>query len=80
MHGGTARSTTEHAETTRVGSQRININTATVQELEALPGIGAVLAGGKIAGRPFRTVEELDRVPGIGQKRLAKICPLVTAE
>jgi competence protein ComEA len=69
-----------HEETPRVAARRLNINTATVQELEALPGIGPVLAGRIIAGRPYRAVEDLDRVPGIGPKRLGKIRPLVTAE
>jgi competence ComEA-like helix-hairpin-helix protein len=64
----------------RVAAQRLNINTATAQELEALPGIGSVLAGRIIAGRPYRAVEGLDRVPGIGPKRLGRIRPLVTAE
>jgi competence protein ComEA len=64
----------------RVRDRRLNVNTATAWELEALPGIGPVLAGRIIAGRSYRAVEELDRVPGIGPKRLGRIRPLVTAE
>jgi competence protein ComEA len=67
-------------ETPDVAARRLNINTATDQELEALPGIGPVLAGRIIAGRPYRAVEDLDRVPGIGPKRLERIRPLVTTE
>jgi competence protein ComEA len=48
--------------------------------LEALPGIGPVIARRIIEGRPYPSVEELDGVKGIGKKRLEEIRPLVTAE
>src|SRR5262249_29473839 len=78
--GDTASATPKPDATARIGGQRVNINTATVQELEALPGIGPVLAGRIIVGRPYRSVKELDRVPGIGPQRLEKIRSLVTVE
>jgi hypothetical protein len=59
---------------------RINANTATQADLEALPGIGPVLARRIVEGRPYRSVEELERVKGIGRKRLEEIRPLVTAD
>jgi competence protein ComEA len=52
----------------------------TPAELEALPGIGPVIAQRILEGRPYRSVEELDRIKGIGKKRLEEIRPLVTAE
>ncbi|MHC5537102.1 ComEA family DNA-binding protein [Singulisphaera rosea] len=58
----------------------MNTNTASVAELEALPGIGKVLARRIVEGRPYATVDELERVPGIGPKRLAEIRPLTRAE
>jgi competence protein ComEA len=58
----------------------INLNIASQAELEALPGIGAVIARRIIEGRPYRSVEELERVKGIGKKRLEEIRPMVTAE
>ncbi len=63
-------------------SGAINLNQASQQQLETLPGIGPVLAGRIIAERerqPFRAVEELTRVPGIADKRLEAIRSLVTA-
>ncbi|HYH82720.1 MAG TPA: ComEA family DNA-binding protein [Longimicrobium sp.] len=52
------------------GGRRVNVNTATVEELQTLPGIGPALAARIVAHRaargPFRTVEELEKVPGIG--------------
>jgi competence protein ComEA len=57
---------------------RVNLNTATQAELEALSGIGPELARRIIAGRLYRSVEDLDRVQGFGPATLAKIRPLVT--
>lgn len=64
------------------GGQLVNINTATAVELEALPGIGPVLAGSIVTWREtngeFETVEELLEVSGIGEAVLAKLQPFVT--
>ncbi len=60
----------------------VNLNTATAQDLDALPGIGPVLAQRIIDHRgeqgPFRTVEQLDDVPGIGPAIAAELAELVT--
>lgn len=56
----------------------VNINTATQEQLESLPGIGPKKAQAIIAGRPYNSVDELDRVPGIGPKILAQLKPEVT--
>ena len=61
-------------------STLIDINTASQVELEALPGVGPVIAQQIIAGRPYETVDELIRVKGIGKKKMAKIRPLVKVE
>ena len=59
------------------GGGLINVNTASPELLETLPGIGPSKAAAIIAERPFNTVEELERVPGIGPITLANIAPLV---
>jgi competence protein ComEA len=59
----------------------VNINTATSEQLQLLPGVGPALAGRIIAFReangPFEKVDELAAVQGIGDKSLAKLRPYV---
>ena len=61
-------------------SGRLNINTASFAELDALPGISSNIARSIIVYRhnqPFTDFAELTRIPGIGPKRLASIADLV---
>lgn len=61
----------------------VDLNTATQEMLEALPGIGPKTAEKIIAHRsraPFRTVEDLKDVAGIGEKKFEAVRPLVMVE
>lgn len=57
----------------------VNVNTATVGELQRLPGVGAVLAARIVAGRPYAIAAQLGKVKGLGGdgKRLAKMLPYI---
>ncbi len=62
----------------------VNLNTATAEQLEGLPGIGpskvqAILAWRTEHGR-FTSTQQLDEVKGIGPSILAQILPLVTVD
>jgi competence protein ComEA len=63
---------------------KININTATAEQLTELKGIGASHAAGIIAYRekngPFQTPEDLMKVPRIGQKTFEKNKALITVQ
>lgn len=60
----------------------ININTAAVDELVALPGVGEVTAGNIVAYReeqgPFATIEEVMNVPGVGQAKFDGFKEMIT--
>jgi competence protein ComEA len=60
--------------------QPINVNTATVEQLQSLPEVGPAIAREIIAGRPYATPEDLKRVRGIGDKTFEKMRPRVTVE
>jgi competence protein ComEA len=63
---------------------KINLNTATAEQLTAVPGIGVKLAARIVEHRQkngtFKSVQELMNVKGVGEKSLVKLEPfLVTS-
>lgn len=60
----------------------VSLSSATVEELDALPGIGPITADKIVAYRtehgPFASVDDLDAVPGIGPTRVEQLRELVT--
>ncbi|MDM7460826.1 MAG: helix-hairpin-helix domain-containing protein, partial [bacterium] len=77
---------TPRPETPKPAAPRfpIDLNTATAEQLEAIPGIGPVLAQRIVDYRHahgrFHSVEELLEVSGIGPKRLENMRPYVTVK
>ncbi len=59
-------------------SGKLNLNTATQAQLEALPGIGPAFAQRLIAARPYHSLADLDAVPGVGPVMLNKLKDRVT--
>jgi competence protein ComEA len=60
---------------------KVSLNSATLEQLDELPGVGPVTAQQILdyreANGAFRSVDELDAVPGIGPARLEQLRPLV---
>ncbi|WP_329564130.1 helix-hairpin-helix domain-containing protein [Kitasatospora sp. NBC_01266] len=60
----------------------ISLNHATLDQLDALPGVGPVLAKHILDFRSshglFRSLDQLRQISGIGDRKLAELKPLVT--
>ena len=72
--------TATRASTPRQGSLVVNVNNATQEQLETVPGIGPALASLISAGRPYQRVDDLLRVSGIGERNLESMRPFVKAD
>ena len=70
-----------HAQQPKAPPEKLDLKTATVEQLDKLPEVGPALAKAIVRFReksgPFRRVEDLLAVPGISKRRLEKIRPFV---
>ena len=80
----TPESSREQNPIRAVSGDALDLNTASLEDLETLPGIGPVLAERIIEYREryggFQSVEEIMYVSGIGEKTYAKIADLLKVE
>ena len=83
VNGTAGTSSPLPSETAAAGIDgKININTATAQDLSALPGIGDVIAKRIVDYRAqygaFQVIEEIENVKGIGEKIFSQIKDYIT--
>ena len=82
VHAGQDRPAPAKASAAVAPAGPVNLNSATVAQLERLPGVGAATAQRIIEYRQkngaFKKAEELMNVRGIGEKSFLKLKPLVT--
>jgi competence protein ComEA len=81
-HAAIAQTKPAGSSATAATATVININSASVVDLQALPGIGAKTAELIVEYRqkngPFKKVEELMNIRGIGEKNFLKMKPQIT--
>lgn len=81
MPGGTGGAAAGGAAPPGGSGSPVDLNAATLADLDTLPGVGPVLAQRILDWRtengPFTTVDQLGDVPGIGESRLAQLRDLV---
>jgi competence protein ComEA len=79
---GVAASASSAAGASPADGALVNLNTATLEQLDGLPGVGPVTAqkilDWRTAHGSFTSIDELLEVDGIGEKTLADMAPRLT--
>lgn len=79
--GGTGAASSSAAVSSPSEPALVNINTASIDELDTLPGVGPSTAQAIVDDRtqngPFTSTEDLMRVSGIGEKKFEKLSSLI---
>ena len=77
ISGAEQSSKKKQSKKSTASDSKVDLNTATEKELDALPGVGPATAKKIIAARPYSSVDDLSK-SGIPAATIKKITPLVT--
>ena len=75
FHSNKRQSPAAVASTAAPSTAKLDINSAGIDTLEGLPGVGPILGTRIIDARPFKNADDLQRVKGIGAKKYAQLRP-----
>jgi competence ComEA-like helix-hairpin-helix protein len=75
FHSAEAPSATQAASTATVPGAKLDINTASMEALQNIPGIGPAMANRIMAARPFKSADDLSKVKGIGKAKYQTLRP-----
>ncbi len=81
--GASAQQRARHAEAAETQEGVVNIQTATAEQLQLLPGVGPSKAQAIVdfrEHRAFRRVEDIMRVRGIGRATFRRLRPMITVD
>ncbi len=72
--------TSKVAKEAGLPGNKVNLNTATLEELDALPGIGQVYAQEIVKNRPYAKIEDIMKLKGIKEVEFGKIKDRITVD
>ncbi|MBI5700932.1 helix-hairpin-helix domain-containing protein [Candidatus Saganbacteria bacterium] len=75
---GSAGSVSENQDNRERNNKKININRATKEELDALPGVGPATAKKIVNARPFNSIEDLKKIPRFSKSGFEKVKDRIT--
>ena len=76
----TPKETAKPKKATLAPGEKVNLNTATREQLEELPGIGPVYSERIIQARPFKAPEDIMKIKGIKEVEFGKIKDMITVK
>ena len=75
FHSDKPPSATQSVSAGTMPGAKLDVNTASIEALQNIPGVGPAMAKRIIAARPFKNADDLSKVKGIGKTKFQKLRP-----